>query len=167
MCEPWREGVDVTELTDRDLQQPRNVSKALSDSSGTYRRKVEALADVSGLDYSQLLDRAVRVELAHAIDTYRVSFARDDFDVAYTIPPVGWVPQHDTTSQNDHTDADDERADRCTYDPSLPAEPTIESRLLNYTVPPVVKAMMEAAVEEGVYESETALAKAGIDRLLA
>lgn len=147
--DPWRRGVDVSDLTDTDLTATRTAPLAVSDPDGEYHRKAAALRTEQSLENdSAVCDRAVRIEIAHAIDNYVVEFSRDDFDVAYTIPPVGWVRQMET------------------YPVEIPTDMTVEDRQINMTTAPVVKSMIEAAVEEGPYETKSAIVQHGLDRQL-
>ncbi len=149
VTDPWQRDVAVTDLTDTDLTATRTAPLAVSDPDGEYHRKAEALVNAQLLDeYSAICDRAARIELAYAIDNYVVEFSRDDFDVAYTIPPVGWVEDMET------------------YDVSIPTEMAVEERQINMTTAPVVESMVEAAVEEDAYETKSAVVQRGLDRQL-
>jgi Arc/MetJ-type ribon-helix-helix transcriptional regulator len=149
--EPWRSGVKVTELTNTDLVDSRNAPVTFSDSKREYRHDITALANSQNINKSAAADRAIRVELAAAIDNGRVPFSREDFNIAYMIPPKRWV-----------------REKLSTYDAKIPRSEEIdtEQRHINVTTTPTVKQMMEAAVEAESYESKSDIIKNGINRYL-
>lgn len=146
---PWTDGVGVRDLTDTDLEASRVKSTRVSDPEYELHRFVETLRRHWGLDnWSQTIDRAVRVELAHAIDFYGVSFSRGDFDVAYTIPPLGYVDDVEYS----RLDLVDESA------------VDTDDRTIGASVPPVVFAMMQAALAEGYAETLSGFVKQAVRR---
>lgn len=151
ITKPWRQGVPVTELTGKDLNQARNETIGLSDRDHKYTRRVQTLANALNLGKSATIDRSVRIELAYAIDAGKVPFSRDDFDVAYIVPPSGWVDDNEDVWQVDLNPVDEEEVDT-------------SSRIIHATVPPVVEKMVDAAVDQGPYDSKTAVMKKSIDR---
>lgn len=147
----WRSGVGVRDLTDTDLQSSRNESMAVSDSTGETHVLIETLKRAQNMDtWSAVCDRALRFELAHAIDNYDVSFDRSDFDVQYTIPPVGWVEDQEP------------------LDAKLvpPPEVDTDDRVIHFSTAPVVAEMTVEAVEEGSYETQKSVVEHGLRRQL-
>mgnify|MGYP000128985074 CR=1 FL=1 len=86
---------DIRLVTDTDLQSKRHARGQLSDPSDYSVRLVETARLSEGLNTaSATIDRGVRVQLAHLIDTRQVNFDRDTYDLAYTIPPASWLNTH-------------------------------------------------------------------------
>jgi len=150
VTEPWQSGVDIMSLTDTDLESPRNKSTRIANSSRELHRMVETLARAQDLDWSATCDRALRIELAHAIDNYEVSFTHEEYDVAYTIPPISWIDDHEPVDGAlvDSTDVAD------------------EDRTIGFSTAEVVFEMAQQAIHEGAYESLTDVVTSGIERQL-
>jgi len=170
---PWEGGVDVTEMTDTDIQASRTEGMAVIDPDGYIRRLIETYRRASDLSsQSAVCDRALRVELAHAIDSYDVTFSREDFDlthsqrdvseiadtlrvsdnVAYTIPPVGWVGDHEDDWEEVEILSED--------------EVELGDRRVSFTTAPVVHDMAKEATELGEYRLIKDVLIAGLERLL-
>jgi len=101
-------------------------------------------------NWSDTLDTALRVEIADAIDNQRTWITRDQFDVAYMIPPRGWVEQENFTEQElvDESDID-------TDDPYI-----------GYSAPETTRTMMDKTIDEGLYETKTEVIVSGLRRIL-
>lgn len=151
VSEPWAGDADVTDLTDVDLQASRSFNTKVSDSSHELHRLVETLRREQGLDdWSQTVDRAIRIEVACAIDARDVTFTRDDYDVAFTIPPAVWAEKQ-IFSEVELVDEDD-------VDTS--------ERAIGFSTPEVVKEMVDDAIDEGAYDSITDMVRSGVNRML-
>jgi len=148
---PWKDGVDVMKLTDTDLETSRTKSTSVADTSLELHRLVETLRRHWGMEaWSDTVDRGVRIELTHAIDNYDVSFDHSDFDVAYTIPPLGWTDGREYPVV-DLVPVDDVDTD---------------SRYVRYSTPPVVWEMIQAAIDDGYVETATEFVERAVVRQL-
>jgi len=141
--DPWAEGVDVMKKTDTDLEASRNTYTRVTDPERTLHRYVRTLTETTGLSRSEALDRGLRVGLADVIDSRVTTITREQFDVAYTIPPAGWLVRQPLPELE------------------LVDESVIEDRTLGFALPSVVKEMAEAVVEDGGAETVSALVRRG------
>lgn len=144
------EDLDVLEQTDVDLQATRVKGTRLADNEHVLHVHTETLRRRDGYEnFSETLDVAMRVELAALIDGGETPFTRGDYDVAYTIPPEGWVAdqQFPTTDLLD------------------PAEVTVEDRTIYVTTVPVVHEMLTAYTDASDV-TLSSVARDGVDRLL-
>jgi hypothetical protein len=150
--EPWASDADIMDLTDTDIEAKRTMHTKISDTSGELHRLVETLRRHEGLDArSATCDRALRVELAHAIDNHLVTFDRDTHDVAYTIPPAGWLQQR---VFSEVTLLDE-------------GEMNVDTRAIGFTTPDVVHDMARDAVDnDEAYETLSEIVMNGTKRLL-
>jgi len=126
------------------------ASTKVSDSSRRLHRLVETLRERDELpSWSETVDRALRVELAYLIDSGEVSFTREDYDVAYTIPPEGWVlgREFDAVSLVGEGDVDS------------------DDRWISFSTPIVVKEMADEAKGQ-VDMTLTELVESGVKRML-
>lgn len=168
--DPWAGDVDVTEMTAIDLEASREWSTKVSDPDRELHRLVATYCEHSGLDdWSMVCDRALRVELAYAIDAFEVSFSREDFDVRSTIPPLGWVEDSCNESSTETASEGSRELDEQAFERvSLvdASEVGGEDRWIGFSSPHVVKDMADRAQEEGAYESLTEMVRAGCERLL-
>jgi len=145
--EPWAGDATVHDMTDTDLQAGRTASIGISYNNETVPRMVETLRVSQGLEtLSVAADRALRIELAYAIDHYEVQFTRDEYDIGVLIPPIGWVDDHMTI-----------------YDKEVETVEDI-SHPIFCTTPQVLDKMVEAAVEEGAYQTKKGTVIAGLRR---
>jgi hypothetical protein len=148
---PWAADADVRDMTDTDIVATRSYNTKVSDTSHELHHLIETLRREQGLDtQSATADRALRVELAYTIDERRVKFSREDFDVAYTIPPASWV-QEQMFPTVDVLDED---------------EVDVSGRTLGLTTPSVVREMVDTATDNGPYETMTEMVKQGAKRML-
>jgi hypothetical protein len=148
---PWKDDVDVMELTDTDLEASRTKNTGVSDPSRELHLLVETLRRRWDFENrSATIDRAVRIELTHAIEEYEVPFEHADFDVAYTIPPLEWVRgrTYDTMSILDEEAVSE------------------ESRTIRFSTPPAAFEMIQAAIEEGYAENLTEFVRQSVRRQL-
>lgn len=149
--DPWQQDVSVTELTDTDIQVARNQQTRVADSGYELHRLVETLRQAEDLpDWGMTCDRALRVELAAGIDAYDIQFSREDYDIAYTIPPVGWIADREweTVDLVDEDDVD------------------VSDRTIGFSTPPVVHTMAKDALDEGAYNTLTEMVETGVMRML-
>jgi len=117
VSEPWDCEASVLDLTDTDLQASRSAQGIASDPSRELHRLTETYRRHAELDTrSGVLDRAVRVQTAAMLDDpdIETGFTRETYDVAYTIPPEGWVAEYVDTADpipriEEHEVADDDR----------------------------------------------------------
>lgn len=147
----WQTDVDIRELTDSDLEAARNKYTRISDAGRNLHNLLATVIDEYSLDNrSEAADCALRIELAAAIDDYDVLFSHDDYDIAYTIPPVGWVgdQEFETVSLVDADDVDsDERA-------------------VGFSTAPVVFEMAQDAIQQGSYDNLSDIVACGLRRML-
>jgi len=98
---------------------------------------------------SDACDYALRVELAAIIDAREVPFVRQDFDVAYLLPPEGTYEQFLADAPLSFPDGD--------YDG--------EKRNVNLSTAPTIYEMVNSAIAEGVYENFSAAVVAALRRV--
>jgi hypothetical protein len=147
---PWMKTVTVQDMTDRDLEAARSASIGVTYDGESVPQLVEAVRQATGLEtYSAVCDRALRVELAAAIDNDDLSVTRSDYDIKTTIPPRGWV------DANTPLDCDDPATQRVDDVP----HPIFTS------TPSVVDALADEAVAEGYADSKRSLIVVGLERL--
>jgi len=161
---PWAEGVDVVKKTDTDLEASRDAYTRVTDPERTLHRYVRTLCvssneetrvadsdesaeiEATGLSRSEVLDRGLRVGLADVIDSRETTITREQFDVAYTIPPAGWLirqslPELELVDEDETDDMD---------------------RSLGFALPSVVKEMAEAVIaDSSSVETLSALVRRG------
>lgn len=132
----WTDGVDVTEMTDTDIVETRTAGTSISDPSHELRRLADGVRDREGFDtVSDATDYSIRVYLAYLMDAGRIEDLRDEYDVAYLIPPSGWSLDYDP----EPTDVESVSVD--------------EDGKLYPTMPPSVKAMVDDVVEMGDWKT--------------
>ena len=91
---PWDDADDIRAYSDYDLQYSRNWSTRIYDKDGTVEAKIQAYLSDGEFDYentSEVLDATYRIGCAYYLDNETVPRDRDDFDIAYCIPPRGWI----------------------------------------------------------------------------
>lgn len=146
---PW-DNAAIEEYTDLDLESSRDYNTAAYDSEGDLRRAAETLRQSETLDnLSGTLDRALRVELAWLIDEEKVNFSRDDFNVAYLIPPKGWVSEQ--TFQ---------------YQKLVDESEVGNDARIHFSTPHIVWDMLQEAIEVNEYETITEAVTSGVFRML-
>ncbi|TKX52698.1 hypothetical protein EXE42_15670, partial [Halorubrum sp. SP3] len=141
VSEPWWPD-DIRLVTDTDLQAKRYARGQLSDPTDYSARLVETVRRAEGLQTaSAAIDRALRIQLAHLIDSRDVLFSRDDYDVSYLIPPPSWVSE--------------QRFEHHEVLPveELPDEIHPEDRSIAFTTSEVVYAMLQDAAEQTEYDT--------------
>jgi len=151
IAEIWAPDVGVTEMTDTDLVASRSENTNVSDPEYELHQLCATAMEHFDLpNTSFTLDYALRVELARLIDGDELSFGRDDFDVKYTIPQVGWFDQqeYETVELIPMDDVD------------------TSERAINFSMPPVVFNMALRAVDEGVTDTLSGLCIMGLEILL-
>ncbi|MFT4948691.1 MAG: hypothetical protein ACI9CA_000813 [Natronomonas sp.] len=151
LAERWTpEDLPILDQTDTDLQITRSTSTRVADSSHTLHIYTETLCRRDDYkNWSETLDMAFRVELAALIDERETEFTRADYDVAYTIPPEGWVSSQEFRT----TDVLDEGAVE------------VDGRTIGVAIPKIVHEML-TEYAEGTEVTFSALARDGVDRLL-
>jgi hypothetical protein len=148
--DPWKSDADVTDMTATDLEASRGRHTRVSDPDRDLHLYLETIVRHSDLpNWNYAADRALRVELGHIIDNWEVDFERADYDIAYTIPPVGWLDQQDF----EQLEIVDE------------SEVADAERTIGFNTPEEVVEMAKAAVEYGAYETMSELVKTGAKRL--
>jgi len=162
---PWDDTQTVTDYTDNELQQSRSVGTAVSDQTyyvhrlrDTYYLTIEdddEAADPEAISDGFVLDRAFRVGCAAVLDGLiktetPVTASRRECDVAYAIPPTGWIREQ-TVPQYDVVDNDDDEYD----DPSI-----------SFTTFPVVHEIGDDLRNGGHVEGLTELVVIGFEILL-
>jgi len=173
VTEPWAHEATVLDLSDTDLEASRSVNTGVSDPERNLHRLVGTIAVRESLTVSEAIDRSLRVALASVLDhasadadavssswqgqesdSHTVPFTRDTFDVAYSIPPNGWLTRQRFTRQELVDDAD------------LPEPIQLEKPNLIYSTSPVVHEMAKRTVDAGATETISALVIAGARILL-
>jgi len=154
VTEPWAHEADVLDLSDTDLEASRSVNTGVSDPERNLHRLVGTIAVRESLTVSEAIDRSLRVALASTLDSHEVPFTRDTFDVAYSIPPNGWLTRQRFTRQELVDDAD------------LPDPIKLEKPNLIYSTSPVVHEMAKRTVDAGATETISALVITGARILL-
>jgi len=179
---PWAEGVDVVKKTDTDLEASRDAYTRVTDPERTLHRYVRTLCvssneetrvadsdesaeiEATGMSRSEVLDRGLRVGLADVIDSRETTITREQFDVAYTIPPAGWLVRQSlpecvasdkaTRTRVTERDAEMELVDEDETDDM--------DRSLGFAFPSVVKEMAEAVIaDSSSVETLSALVRRG------
>lgn len=154
VTQPWWPS-DIRLVTDRDLESKRYARGGLSDPSAYAAQLVETARRSEGLETtSATIDRALRVELAYLIDSRSVTFDRDTYDIAYLIPPRGWVSQQQWDEQELVITSD------------LPEDLDPEERSMPFTTAEVVYEMLQDAVAETDHETLSELIRNGLERLV-
>ncbi len=154
VTEPWWPD-DIRLVTDTDLQAKRYARGQLSDPTDYSTRLVETARRAEGLETtSATIDRALRIQLAHLIDSRDVLFSRDDYDVSYLIPPPSWVSEqrfetHEVVAVEELSDGLD------------PAE-----RSIAFTTADVVYEMLQDAADQTEYDTLSALIRDGLERMV-
>lgn len=154
VTEPWWPD-DIRLVTDTDLQAKRYARGQLSDPTDYSARLVETARRAEELETaSATIDRALRIQLAHLIDSREVLFSRDDYEVSYLIPPPSWVSEqrfgeHDLVAVKD-----------------LPEGLDPEDRSIAFTTSEVVYEMLQDAAEQTEYDTLSDLIRDGLERLI-
>jgi hypothetical protein len=146
---PWASEATVHDMTDTDLQAGKNKTVSVSFVDEPVPAMVATLQREQRLSsVSEVGDRALRIELAWAIDNYEVQFSREDYDIGVLIPPTGWVNN-----------------EMSTYDTELVDDHDIdEEGPLHMTTPPVLHEMCVQAVEDDDYPKISAVVIRGLQR---
>lgn len=137
----------VTSYTDKDLTYSRSWSTRVYDPTGEYRNKALAIQEEWNLEnLSSTIDFATRVAIAKLIDDGEVQIERKQFGIKYTIPPHWWVKRkvRGSLSVPDYDYADE---------------------FIQASMPPVCKDMIEAIVENGLFENKKEVIQYGLDVL--
>lgn len=151
VTEPWAAGTDVTDLSHTDLTSTRTSNSKVSDPSRELHRLVETLRRQQDLpSASETIDRALRVELAWALDQGNVPFTRADVGILYLVPPQGWV-------------ADQDFEDIPLVDPEDVPD---NGRSISFSTAPTCFEMAQAAIDEAEYENLTDVVRHGVERML-
>jgi len=154
VTEPWWPD-DIRLVTDTDLQAKRYARGQLSDPTDYSARLVETARRAEGLETaSATIDRALRIQLAHLIDSRGVLFSRDDYDISYLIPPPSWVDEQ-RFDQRDVVAVED-----------LPEDIDAAERSLAFTTAEVVYAILQDAIDDTEYETLSDLLRDGLERLI-
>jgi hypothetical protein len=121
--DPWRSNVDVRDMSDTDFER-RSDTISLYNREGHIESLLESLSEVYDLSIAEAADRAVRLYLAHLMDTDQISAdLREKYDVTALVPPRGWVKDFEPVGIETTTD---------------------EGRdVISVSLPPTVKEMIE------------------------
>jgi len=150
----WASDAGVLDLSDTDLEASRMCTSGVSDPDRELHRLIGTYMDHTGGSVSSSIDRALRVQLATLLDhasasadavsssrrsresdDHEVPFTRDTFDVAYSIPPSGWLKRNRFPTL-ELLELDE-----------LPEATNPEDPALIYSTSPVVREMVERAIE--------------------
>jgi len=135
----WDTSTDITDYTDTDLQYSRSHSSRQYDPDGVDRQRAMAIRDAYDVrNISSAVDMALRLLVAHTIDSGETLVTRETYDVRYTIPPQNWVHQH-TFRELELPDID------------------TDEKYIQYSMPEVVNEMVEAMMENGLWETKRAV----------
>jgi len=139
---------DVTSYTDTDLQFARLWSSRLYDKTGEARGMADLLIEgnVAG-NRSEAIDMALRVGVADVLDNESVTVTREAYDIAYMIPPSGWV----TTN--------------CPLHNGTPSVGEPDSPYVQFSAPETVRDVGDALIDDGVVKAHKELVLRGL-RLL-
>jgi hypothetical protein len=150
VAEPWASGLTVIDVTDTDIAASRTHNTAVSTEDGVLVRFVEALRRQDELtNRSAAADRSLRVELAHASDASNNDY-REQYNIGYLIPPQNWVANQSFTR----------------VPPVSGSTITTSKRGINFSTPPVCREIADDLLENGEYESLSAIVQSGVKRLL-
>lgn len=165
----WRGDADIMDLTAKDLEEGRSQYTRVSDSSRELHLLLELLQRRLGLEnWSQAADIALRIELAHAIDNYQIDFSREDYEIAYMIPPVGYVDEllDSSTELLILEDSDVEPQQWKDFLPLDESDIDDDHRTIGFSTTETVHTMAKDAVEREAYETVSEIVKTGVKRLL-
>jgi hypothetical protein len=154
VTEPWASEADVLDLSDTDLEASRMNTSGVSDPDRELHRLIGTYMHHEGVPVSVAIDRALRVQLAYLLDSHLVPFTRDTFDVAYSLPPSGWLTRHRFPTR-DLLELNE-----------LPEATNPEDPGLSYSTSPVVREMVERAIKNTDIETISEFAKLGARRLV-
>jgi hypothetical protein len=150
VAEPWASGLTVIDVTDTDIAASRTHNTAVSTEDGVLVRFVEALRRQDELtNRSAAADRSLRVELAHASDASNNDY-REQYNIGYLIPPQNWVANQSFTR----------------VPPVSGSTITTSKRGINFSTSPVCREIADDLLENGEYESLSAIVQSGVKRLL-
>lgn len=148
---PWASEATVHDMSDTDLQAGRHKTVGVSFEEEPVPAMVATLQREQRLSsVSEVGDRALRIELAWAIDNYEVQFSREDYDIGVLIPPTGWANNEMATYEGEMVD--DHEID--------------EEGPLYVTTAGVLHEMCRQAVEDGDYPKISAVVISGLQRQL-
>lgn len=151
---PWWPN-DVRLLTNTDLEAKRYARGNLSDPTDYAHRLVETARRCEGLNtLSATIDRGLRVELAYLIDSRGVMFTRDDYDIAYTIPPASWVAEHRFSKREVLSVG------------QLPDNLDPTEQTIAFTTAEVVYEMLHDAQPQTDHDTLSGVCRAGVERLI-
>ena len=153
IAEPWDDADDIMAYTDTDLQYSRLWNTAIYDRDSYVRWLADGVTDAYDFDgYSETCDFALRIGLAHLIDTMEGEpvVTREEYDIAYMIPPQGWVTE---TSHREVSLAD------------VRPETTERYGQIRFSAPETTKAMIQVLMDAGVVESYKAVVVHGLELL--
>lgn len=154
VTDPWWPD-DIRLVTDTDLQASRYARGHLSDPTDYSVRAVETARQAEGLETaSATIDRGLRVQLAHLIDSGEVSISREDYNIAYTIPPASWVREHYVNS----------------YEilpcEALPDDVDPDERSIAFTTAETVYEILQDIINETEHDTLSGLIRKGVERLI-
>ena len=90
----WAENVNVAKMKNADFER-RTAKLSLYDSSGEIHALLSSMVDHYRMNRSEMVDQAIRIYLAHLIDTHdELSDLRDKYEITVLIPPNGWKVEH-------------------------------------------------------------------------
>ena len=144
--EPWRDAIDVADMTNTDFQN-RVAQIGGYSRDGRHVELADDVAHIHDLSRNELLDRATRVYLCHVAVTNDWDIW-SEFDVLALVPPRDWDGEFPAV------------------DVSLAQYEDRGSVQFPFSVPPVVDEMVETAVQRGnagTYTSEIVEADEGMD----
>jgi hypothetical protein len=155
---PWYPD-SITELTDEDLTARRYKQSILSlpYETRTYLKRVmETARQTQQLEtVSATIDRAYRIEVASILDTEDVPVSRADYNIKYTIPPEGWVADHEFPTPD------------LVSEDALADAPINDGRTQNYSTTSVVTELAKDLIPhvDGI-ESQADVTRRGLKRLV-
>jgi len=148
IADAWDTADDILSYTDTDLEFSRLWSSRLYDADGTARHLADALIDAEYVtNYSEAMDMGLRVGVADILDTESTDVQRSEYDIAYMIPPAGWVDENAPLSL------------------TLGEPDEYDERYVQFSAPETVRDITHTLVDAGVADSNKAIILRGLRRL--
>jgi len=158
---PWTTDVDVRDLTDRVLVESRSTSLTVHDPPRLYYTWAHVLSEGWGLSVSEAIDRAVRLFLAHYIDRSGYDL-RVEHDVRYSIPPAGWMRDHDPFAPLTAPSKDDLRSESAAE--THKAIPVVgETERIDAATTPAVRDIMDSLIVNNDFDSMTEIVDVSLE----
>jgi len=143
----WSDSVSVEEMNDVDFERRRSAT-SVTDCDGRYTAIAEAVGEYWGLGKSAATDRAMRLYLAHLIDTEHCADYRTEYEMSQLIPPKEWMDGFEKPTVSFEVEAN-------------------ESANLAVTLPPTIKEIVDKLIEEDMYDNFTDFVHSSLDWIVS